>query len=139
GRVHVVSAGVTGTLIRRPVRYVLLVVDRQRVDVSPQRHYRAGGRAGADVDSEPGALGQDVRPQAGRFQPQRYPASGPVLVVTGLRMGMQVTTEINELALVHGQKRVELALKVMLGHALPPRGHRNTDRHLYAMLIICSV
>ena len=83
---------------RGPVRDILLVADRQRVQVGPQRDHRVGARP--DVHDQPGALGQDHRPQARGLQPELDPARGPVLVVADLGMGMQVASELDELGLV---------------------------------------
>src|SRR5580692_10390371 len=116
---------------------VLLVAERQRVQVSAQAYHRLGrdlgGRSrqaspvevGPDVDEQAGALGQNPGPQAGSLEPELDTARRPVLVVTDLRVGMQVAPEVDEFGLVPGEKRVELALKVMFGHTPPPPVSRN--------------
>ena len=58
--VHVVTAGVADAGIARAVGHVLRVLERQRVEVGPQQHGRAGGLGVADV-----------APQAGRRQQLR--------------------------------------------------------------------
>ena len=115
---HVVPARVAGAGHGGPVRDVLFVADRQRVKVSPERDHRLGTRP--HVDQQAGALGQDDRPEARGLQPELHPARRPVLVVTDLRMGMQVAPEIDELGLMPGEERVELALQVKFGHPWPP-------------------
>ena len=74
------------------------------------------GRAVPDVDDQAGALRQDGRPQAGRLEPERDAAGGPVLVVAGLGVSVQVPPELDEFRLVPGEERVEFTLEVMLGH-----------------------
>ncbi len=91
--VHVVTAGMAGTGIQRPVRNILLINDRQGVDVGSKRDCS-------------GAFRQDSGPQSGGLKPDRDPAGRAVLGVTDLRMGMQVPAELDQLRLVARKKRL---------------------------------
>ncbi len=125
GAMHIVPARVAGTPVDRPVRYVLLVIYRQRIDIGPERDYPLTGGAIPDVDSEASALGQDGRAQSSSLKPERDPPRRPVLVVASLGMGVQITPKLDELGLVRGEERVEFCLEIVLSHALPPGGQRD--------------
>src|ERR1039457_4315971 len=125
GRVHVMPAGVAYVRHGRPVGHLLLVGHRKRVEVGAQGHQRAAVRLAADVHQHAGPLGQDDRAQADRGQPERYPPRGPVLVITELRVRVQVPAELDELGLVRGKELVELPQDVTVRHAEPPQGRRN--------------
>ncbi len=103
---HVVTAGMAGTGIQRPVRNILLINDRQGVDVGSKRDCRRIVATAADVTQQSGAFRQDSGPQSGGLKPERDPASRAVLGVTDLRMGMQVPAELDQLRLVARKKRL---------------------------------
>jgi hypothetical protein len=118
--VHVVAACMTGVRDGGPVGHVLLVVDRQRVQVGPQCHQRAPGRFVTDVHDQPGPLGHDDRPQPCRGEPERHPARGPVLVVSQFRVRVQVPAERDQFVLARGEELVEFLRQVMPEHGRPP-------------------
>ncbi len=108
---HVVSARVAHTRDRGAVRDVLLVGDRERVDVGPQRdsaYARAGlpvgNRAGVDraaagadllgarnIAPDAGAGGEDLRLQPTGAEPVEQHARRPDLGTAELGMRVQVS------------------------------------------------
>src|SRR5215475_13506123 len=120
-RVHVVAARMARTAVDRSIRHVLFVVDWQRVNVGTQGNNWLIGTSSADVYRQASAFGQDRRPQASSLEPKRDPPRCPVLVIASLRVSVQVSTEVDQLGLMAAEERIELALEIVLSHALPPR------------------
>src|SRR5215813_6269934 len=112
----------TRARVQRPVRDILFVSDRQRVDVGTQRDRRNVILAATDVGDQPGALRQDPGPQPRRLEPERDPPGRAVLGVTDLWMGVQIPAELDQFWPVPFHERVVLAYQTTLSHPPTPSG-----------------
>jgi hypothetical protein len=102
GGVHVVAAGMADPRDRRPVGDVLLVLQRQGVDVGPQRDDRPV--AVADVADEPRADRQQSGPQPDGLQAAGDQRGRLTLRLAELRVRVEVAAEVDELGVVGGEK-----------------------------------
>ncbi|GAA3129496.1 hypothetical protein GCM10020001_059070 [Nonomuraea salmonea] len=117
--VHVVAAGVAGARHGRAVGHVLLVLQRQRVDVGAQGDGRAV--AAADVADQPGTLGQHRGAEAGGGEPLGDALCRAIFGEGQLRMHVEVAAECHEILLGLRQERVEFASKLTSPHMSPSR------------------
>ena len=116
-RVHVVAAGVGDAGTLRPVRDLLLVGHRERVDVGPQRDPGTVIRS-RDVAHQPGADGESSGRETGDLQPLCDERGGVVLRVAELGMGVQLTAERDQLLEVAVEELVDGCVDV--GHGRAP-------------------
>ena len=108
--VHVVAAGVADVGHGGPVRHVLDVGQRQRVQVGPDGDDAPAGPAatGADVADDPVALGHQARLQAGVAQQALDEGGGFELGPGQLRVGVDVAADRDESAVLGADEVVEL-------------------------------
>ena len=131
GRVDVVPARMADALHGRSVRHILRVLQRQRVEVGPQRDDRAGRAVAGHVADDAVARRQQAWRQAGRGQLPEDELGSLELPPGQLRVSVQMTPYGDELGAPGRQPSVELTgQRVGTGRRLgPPRTHIITLRH----------
>ena len=118
-----------GAGVQRPVRDVLLVENRQRVNVCAKGDGRRVVLAAADVGDQAGTPREHGGLEPGGLQAQGDPAGGAVLGVSDLRMCVQIPAELDQLGPMVREKRVELACQITLSHPPSPLGTGSVQEH----------
>jgi hypothetical protein len=128
GGVHVVTAGVRDVRHRGPVRHVLGVLQRQRVQVGAEGDHPV---ARTDVADDAVALGQQLRREPGHGQLPGDQRGRLELVVRQLRMRVQVPPDGHQLGAAGRQPAVELAgQRVGAGRRAREGSHRRALGHV---------